>query len=262
MRQNGLALLAAAVALASVAASAEVKTKEIQYKQGGTPLQGFIAWDDAVKGKRPGVLVVHEWWGLNEHARNQARRLAEAGYVGLALDMYGKGKSTQHPDDAGKMATELNKDPKQVKARFDAALAQLKKDPHVDAKKIGVVGYCMGGTIALSMAGAGEPLGVVAAFHAGLQNLPKPKQGQVKARILLNTGAADPMAPQSAVDAFKQSFEGAGAKVEVISYPGAKHGFTNPDADKAGMPALAYNAEADKESWANSMQLFKDVFGS
>ena len=261
MRRNGLALLAAGVALASFATRAEVKTKEVQYKQGSTPLQGFVAWDDAAKGKRPGVLVIHEWWGHNEHARKQAQRLAEAGYVGFALDMYGKGKATQHPEDAGKMATELNKDPKTVKARFDAALAQLKKDPHVDRKKIAVVGYCMGGTIALAMAAGGEDLDAVGAFHAGLQNVPKPKKGQVKPRILLNTGAADPMAPQAAVDAFKQLFEEAGAKVEVVSYPGAKHGFTNPDADKAGMPALAYSAEADKESWANTMAMFKEVFG-
>jgi dienelactone hydrolase len=259
---NGLALVAAGIALASTAARAEVKTRELTYKEGKTTLQGFVAWDDAVKGKRPGVLVIHEWWGHNEHARNQARRLAEAGYVGFALDMYGKGKVATHPNDAGAMATELNKDPKRVKARFDAALAQLKRDPRVDKQKIAVVGYCMGGTIALSMAGAGADLDAVSTFHAGVQNLPQPKKGEVKARILVNTGAADPMAPQAAVDAFKQSMTDAGAKVEVISYPGAKHGFTNPDADTKGMPALAYNAEADKESWANTVQFFKDVFGS
>jgi dienelactone hydrolase len=262
MRMTGLVWFAAAWALASPVAQAAVKTKEVPYKEGKTALQGFVAWDDAVKGKRPGVLVVHEWWGNNEHSRNQARRLAEAGYVGFALDMYGKGKVAKHPDDAGAMATELNKDPKTVKARFDAALAQLKKDPRVDPKKIAVVGYCMGGTIALARAAAGDDLGAVATFHAGLQNVPLPKKGDVKARILINTGAADPMAPSPAVDAFKQAMVDAGAQVEVISYPAAKHGFTNPDADKAGMPALAYNADADKQSWESTMKMFKEVFGT
>lgn len=262
MRMRRLVSLAAACVLASVTAGAEVKTKQVQYKQGKTTLQGFVAWDAAAKGKRPGVLVIHEWWGHNEHARHQARRLAEAGYVGFALDMYGKGKSTKHPDDAKAMSAELTKDPEVIKARFDAALAQLKKDPRVDSTKIAAVGYCMGGTIALAMAGGGADLDAVATFHAGLQNVPPPKKGEVKARILVNNGGADPMAPAPAVDGFKQAMTEAGAQLEVISYPGAKHGFTNPDADKAGMPALGYHAEADKQSWENTVKLFKEVFGS
>jgi dienelactone hydrolase len=135
------ALVACAVA---VGAQAKVKTKEIEYKQGDTVLQGFVAWDDAAKGKRPGVLVVHEWWGHNDHARNQAVRLAQAGYVGFALDMYGKGKVTTHPQDAKAFVAEATKDAGVLTARFDAALGQLKKQPQVDPEKIGVVGYCFG----------------------------------------------------------------------------------------------------------------------
>jgi dienelactone hydrolase len=253
--------MAACLFLPAVAQAA-VKTKEIEYKQGNTPLQGFMAWDDSAKGKRPGVLVIHEWWGLNEHARQQAIRLAKAGYVGFALDMYGKGKVAQHPQDAQAFAAEANRDPNVVKARFEAGLAQLKKDPHVDPKRIGVVGYCMGGTIALAMAGSGEDLSAVATFHAGVQNVPDVKKGQVKPRILVNTGADDPMAPAGKLDALKHSFADAGARIEVISYPGAKHAFTNPDAGKAGMPALAYNADADKKSWDNTMKMFQEVFRS
>jgi dienelactone hydrolase len=251
-----------ALSLAAVA-RAEVKTKELEYKQGDAALQGFVAWDDAAKGKRPGVLVIHEWWGHNQHARNQAIRLAKAGYVGFALDMYGKGKVAAHPKDAQAMASEATKDPKQVKARFEAALAELKKDPHVDPEKIAVIGYCMGGSIALQMAREGEDVDAVATFHAGLQPPPEPaKKGAVKARILVNNGEADPMAPKEVVQKFEKEMTDAGVKAEVINYPGAKHGFTNPDADKHKMEALGYNAEADKKSWENTMKLFKEVFGS
>src|SRR5205823_4012850 len=149
-------------------------------------------------------------------------------YVGFALDMYGKGKVATHPKDAQAMMEETTKDPAIVKARFDAALAELKKDPHVDAAKIGVVGYCMGGSMALAMARAGEDLAVISTFHAGLQPPSAPaKKGVVKPRILLNTGADDPFVPAAAVDALKKEMADAGVKLEVISYPGAKHGFTN-----------------------------------
>jgi dienelactone hydrolase len=262
MRTIPIVSLMVACMLMPVAGRAAVKTKEVQYKQGDTPLKGYLAWDDSAKGKRPGVLVIHEWWGLNEHAREQAIRLAKAGYVGFALDMFGNGKVARHPQDAQAMAAEANRDPQVVKARFEAGLAQLKKDPRVDAEKIGVVGYCMGGSIALAMAGAGEDLDAVGTFHAGVQNVPQVKKGDVKARILVNTGADDPMAPAGRLDALKQAFADAGARIEVISYPGAKHGFTNPAADKVGMPALAYNADADKKSWENTLKMFKETFGS
>jgi dienelactone hydrolase len=262
MRTIPIVSLMVACMLMPVAAGAAVKTKEVQYKQGDTLLKGFLAWDESAKGKRPGVLVIHEWWGLNEHAREQAIRLAKAGYVGFALDMFGNGKVARHPQDAQAMAAEANRDPQVVKARFEAGLAQLKKNPHVDTARIGVVGYCMGGSIALAMAGAGEDLDAVGTFHAGVQNVPQVKKGDVKARILVNTGADDPMAPAGRLDALKQAFADAGARIEVISYPGAKHAFTNPAADKVGMPALAYNADADKKSWENTMKMFKETFGS
>ncbi|HEY8211831.1 MAG TPA: dienelactone hydrolase family protein [Myxococcaceae bacterium] len=253
--------LIAASALAAWSAAAEVKTREVTYTQDKTQLQGFIAWDDAVKGKRPGVLVIHEWWGHNQHARNQAIRLAKAGYVGFALDLYGKGKVANHPEDAKAMSSALQKDPAVVKARFDAALAELKKDPNVDPKKIGVVGYCMGGSVALQMAREGEDVQAIATFHAGLSAPEKPAaKGAIKPRILVNTGAADSFVPAAAVDAFKKEMEAAGARAEVITYPNAKHGFTNPDAGKHGMDALAYDAAADKASWEASMKMFKEVF--
>jgi dienelactone hydrolase len=262
MRQSAArwALVLSGLLLAAPAPAA-VKTKEIEYKQGDTTLTGLVAWDDAAKGKRPGVLVVHEWWGHNEHARNQAKRLAEAGYVGFALDMYGKGKLAKHPKDAEAFMTAVLSDPALIPARFDAALAELKKDPHVDTKKIAATGYCFGGGVVLGMARSGADLAAVATFHGSLATKSPAEKGKVKARLLVNTGLDDAMITAEQVDAFKKEMDAAGAKYEVIGYPGAKHSFTNPDAAAAGMDALAYNAEADKKSWAAMLKLFKEVFG-
>ena len=260
MRRLRSAAMAIALVASASAVSAEVKTKVVDYAVGGTALQGFIAWDDASAGKRPGILVVHEWWGHNEHARNAARRLAEAGYVGFALDMYGKGKLAAHPDDAMKFMTEATKDPAALGARFNAALAELKKDPHVDEARIGAIGYCFGGTVVISQARLGADLAVVASFHGGLGGLPPVKPGAVKARVLVYTGAADPMIPADQVEAFRKEMATAGVKVDIVAYPGAKHGFTNPAAGSFGMDALAYDAAADKASWAAMLKAFKEVF--
>ena len=258
--RSGLALVTAWLCLAPSPRAADVKTKEIEYRQGDTVLHGFIAWDDAARGKRPGVLVVHEWWGLNDHARNQARRLAEAGYVGFALDMYGKGKVTTHPQEAQAFAAEATKDAEVMAARFNAALEQLKRDPHVDSTKIAAIGYCFGGSVVLGMARAGADLAAVVTFHGALATQQPAQPGKVKARILVNAGAADPFVPPEQVEAFRKEMQAAGARFEIVMYPGAKHGFTNPDAAKYGMSQLAYDAAADKQSWAAMLKLFREVF--
>jgi dienelactone hydrolase len=242
-------------------ASAELKTQEVEYKQGTTVLQGFVAWDDAVKGKRPGVLVIHEWWGHNEHAREQARRLAKAGYVGFALDMFGKGKLATHPADAKTFTAEATATPATEKARFDAALAELKQRPEVNPKQIGAIGYCFGGGVALDMARMGEPLAFVATFHGALAAKEPAKKGAIKPKLLILAGADDPMVGKDQVAAFKQEMTAAGAKYEVVEYPGAKHAFTNPDAGKFGVPGLEYNAKADQESFAALLKLLSDTFG-
>ena len=260
MRLQGR-LIAAALALGvATSASAAVRTRVVDYTQGGTALEGMLAWNDAVQGKRPGVIVVHEWWGFNGHARNQARRLAEAGYVAFALDMFGKGKLAAHPDDAMKFVAEATKDPAVVKARFDAALALLKSDPHVDPGRIAAIGYCFGGGVVLDMARAGEDLDAVVTFHGVLATQSPAARGAVKPRILVLAGAADPLVPAAQVEAFKQEMTAAGANFKVVMMPGAKHGFTNPDAGTYGVDALAYSAEADKASWADMLGLFKEVF--
>jgi dienelactone hydrolase len=248
-------------ALVATPAAAEVKTKEIEYTQGSTKLLGFAAWDDAQKGKRPGVLIVHEWWGHNQHARNAALRLAKAGYVGFALDMFGKGKLATHPKDAQAFVAEATKDPVAEKARFDLAVSELKKLPQVDDKKIAAIGYCFGGGVVLDMVRAGEDLVAAATFHGALSPRVGTK-GPLRPRILVMTGADDPMIGQETVDAFKKEMTGAHAVFEVVSYPGAKHSFTNPDADKAGVPGLAYNAKVDQESWAALLRFLQQSFSA
>jgi dienelactone hydrolase len=247
------------LAIASTA-SAAVQSREVEYKQGDTVLQGTLAWNDAVKGKRPGVLVVHEWWGHNEHARNQAKRLAESGYVAFALDMFGKGKVATHPQDAQAFVEEAMKDPAATAARFAAAREVLVQDPHVDPKRIAAIGYCFGGGVVLGRARAGDDLAAVVTFHGMLATETPAEKGKIKGRVLACAGAADPFVPQAQVEAFKQEMKAAGAKFQVITYPGAKHGFTNPDAGSYGMEQLAYNADADKKSWAALLKLLKQVF--
>ena len=254
-------LVAACLALAG-SARAEVRTKPLEYTQGGTPLRGFLAWDDAAGGKRPGILVVHEWWGHNQHARDQAVRLAKAGYVGFALDMFGNGKVATHPQDAKAFVQEASKDPAVLRARFDAALATLKAQPQVDPAHVGAVGYCFGGGVALRMARAGEDLDAVAVFHSAIPADEPASGAKVKPRILIATGGADPLVPPEKAEAFAKALRAQGATVQVVTYPGAKHSFTNPDAGKAGMDGLAYDAEADRKSWEAALQLFREAFKS
>jgi dienelactone hydrolase len=256
---NKTLLFAALAVTLTLPARAEIQTREVDYRHGNTLLQGFFAWD-AAKGKRPGVLVVHEWWGHNEHARRQARRLAEAGYVGFALDMFGKGKLAKHPDDAMAFVREATKDPEVTRARFLAALDTLKAHEAVDTAKVGAIGYCFGGTLVLSMARGGASLDAVASFHGGLGNLAPAAAGGVKARVLVLNGAADPMVTADQLGAFEREMREAGARFEVVNLEGAKHSFTNPDADAAGMEALAYSAEADRRSWEALLAMLGEVW--
>jgi dienelactone hydrolase len=250
-------VLAAALCLFASAAVAAVKTRVVEYQEGDTPLQGYVAWNDSYTGKRPGVIVVHEWWGENENTRKQARRLAEAGYVAFALDMYGKGKVTTHPATAQEFMQEALKNPDAMAKRFDLADDLLKKDPHVDPTKIGAIGYCFGGGVVLDRLRAGADLKAAAVFHGSLATEHPAQPGAIKGHVLVLVGGADPMEPPDLVAKLKKELDDAGAKYEVITYLGAKHGFTNPDAGKAGMPALAYNATADRESWAAMLKSFK-----
>lgn len=240
-------------------AGPDIQTRQVSYTAGTTPLQGLLAWDASVQEKRPGVLVVHEWWGHNEHSDEQARRLARAGYVGFALDMYGEGKNTVHPESAQAFMQAAVGDMDAMVARFQAALAQLKADPHVDSTRIAAIGYCFGGAVVLGMAQSGMDLKSVVSFHGAMPPAMDVPQGSVKARILILAGEADPMVPAAAIDSFATRLTAAGADVQVVRYAGAEHGFTNPKAASFGMDGLKYDAKADEESWAAMLKLFGET---
>jgi dienelactone hydrolase len=242
---------------------AEVHGTEVSYRAGDTTLKGYLATDPALKGPRPGVLVVHEWWGHNEYARKRARMLAELGYTALAVDMYGDGKQANHPDDAGKFSGELRKNMPVAEARFKAALELLQSQPGVEAEKIAAIGYCFGGGVVLEMARRGLPLKGVASFHGSLGTAQPAQPGAVKARVLVLNGDEDPFVKPEQIGAFKQEMQAAGVDFEFVGYPGAKHSFTNPDADSFGQRfqlPLAYNAEADRASWQKMQDFFRNIF--
>lgn len=256
-----LACALIAVLLAS-ASRASIKTEEVNYSEGGAKLKGFLAWDDAISGKRPGVLVVHEWWGLNDYARSRAKQVAELGYTAFAVDMYGDGKVADHPKDAGEFAASVMKDPQVAFSRLRTAMQVLKSQPTVDPDKIAAIGYCMGGAIVLNAAREGFDLDAVASFHGSLGGL-VPIKGPIKAKVLVCHGAADSFIPPEKVEAFKNEMKEADADFKFISYPGAKHGFTNPAADETHKKFeidVAYNAEADTESWKELKAFLQAVF--
>jgi dienelactone hydrolase len=256
-----LVVLMVFIGLAS--AQAAIKGEPVEYKSNGTVHKGYMVYDDAIATKRPGVLVIHEWWGHDEHARNSARKLAEAGYVALALDMYGDGKQAHHPDDAGKFAGEVRKNQSLMKSRFEAGMKLLQKQSRVDAKRVAAIGYCFGGSVVLEMARAGENLRGVASFHGGLATENPAKPGKVKAQVLVMNGAEDPFVPAEQIAAFKKEMESAKVDYKFVNYPGAKHSFTNPSADANGAKfklSLAYDAQADQASWSDLQSFLKHVF--
>lgn len=249
--------------LLSATAWGKVTGKAVEYRAGDTVLKGYLALNPALKGKRPAVLVVHEWWGHNEYARKRARMLAEQGYVALAVDMFGDGKTAQHPDDAGKFAAEVMKNKTVGEARFNAALEFVKKQPQVDPTRIAAIGYCFGGGVVLHMARMGADLKGVASFHGSLATDAPAQPGTIKAKILVFNGDADKMIPPEQVAAFKEEMTRAAADFRYVGYPGVMHSFTNPDADsyakKFNLP-LAYNRKADKDSWKQALKFLREVF--
>ena len=248
----------------SAAASSAVKERDINYESAGVVLRGSLAYDDALPGRRPGLLVVHEWSGLNEHARHSARRLADAGYVALALDIYGEAKQAHRPKEALMLSTELRSNLPIMQARFDAARDLLRAQPSVDPTRIGAIGYCFGGGVVLEMARAGENLRGVVSVHGVLDTAAPARTGAVKADVLVLTGGADPYVTEDQVEELDRELKTAGAHYKIITYPGAKHSFTNPAAKEYGgkqfdMPGDEYNADADQRSWNEIMAFLERV---
>lgn len=250
--------------LLSPIAFAAIQEKAVDYSDGSTQLKGYLVYDDASKAPRPGVLVVHEWWGLNDYAKKRARMLAELGYTALAVDMYGDGKSTEHPEDAKTFMEAVTAQAGLAKSRFLAAKSVLEKAPGVDAEKIAAIGYCFGGATVLDLARQGIDLKAVVSFHGAL-NTPSPAtKGAVKASVLVLNGADDGWVTADSIAAFEKEMKDAGARYQFVNYPGAKHGFSNPDADRLGKATnlpIAYNADADKQSWEAMRKLFETRLG-
>jgi dienelactone hydrolase len=236
-----------------------IKEEVVTYTAGGVTLKGFVAYDANIPGKRPAILIVPEWWGLNDYPKMRARKLAESGYIAMAVDVFGDGKIAANPTEAQELTTPFYKDPSLAKARMDAALNKIKEYKQTDSENIAVIGYCFGGYVALNYAKLGANLKGVVSFHGGLGGAPVDKN-LLKAKVLVCHGASDKFVSQKDAEGFKHKLDSIGADNTLKIYPNATHAFTNPAATETGkkfnMP-IEYNAEADRDSW-NDMKVFLD----
>lgn len=242
---------------------ADIHTEEITYNGDGIEMKGYIARDSNQGSPAPGVLVVHEWWGCNEYAQRRARMLAEVGYTGLALDLYGDGRIAANPDEAGELMQARIDDMAGTRTRFMAALDALKTQPGVDGNRIGAIGYCFGGGVATHMARMGAPLCITGSFHGAIGLAAVAGPDQIDCRIMVYNGEADVLIDAEQIAGFKAEMAKTGAHYDFIQLPGALHGFSNPmattNARKYGLP-LAYNALADESSWAHLRLSMEHVF--
>jgi dienelactone hydrolase len=240
-----------------------LQSKEVVYEGDGITMKGYLAWHDSITGPRPGVIVVHQWWGLNDHARTSADRLARMGYVAFALDLFGDGRVADNPDDARAFTVGVTGEYDQVKRRFDAALRTLQADPHCQPENVAAIGFCFGGGIVLNMARLGVPLKAFACFHGSLAPVQKAMPGSVKGKVLVMNGADDTFVSPEAIVDFKSEMDSAGVDYEFVNYPGALHAFTDPAATETGKKfgmAVAYNEEAAKKSWAKLAEFLESAF--
>jgi dienelactone hydrolase len=236
---------------ATVAKVPGIRTETVTYSSDTATMHGYVAYDTGTTSPRPVVLIIHEWWGLNDYAKQRARQIAELGYVAFAVDMFGGGKTADNPTDAGNLAGPFYGNPELVKTRLAAALAKAKMYGETDTARVAAIGYCFGGAMALSYARMGGNLDGAVSFHGNL-NLGPSDKTLLKAKLLVLHGAADPMVPREQVDQFKRQMDSIGADYKVIEYPGALHAFTNPAATEVGKKfniPVAYDAKADSASW-------------
>jgi dienelactone hydrolase len=245
-----------------LAASAEAKihTEAVEYKDGDTILEGYLAYDDSAKEKRPGVVVVHEWWGLNDYAKGRAEELAGLGYVAFAIDMYGKGVRAKTAEEAAKLAGVYRADRNLMRRRAAAGLEVLKKYPLTDTRRIAAIGYCFGGGVVLEMARAGTDIAGVVSFHGNLEN-PNPADAEnIRASVLVLHGADDPFVKPEQVDAFWEEMKKTPADWQINIYSGAVHSFTNPASGNDPSKGLAYNEKAAKRAWSAMKLFFAEIF--
>jgi dienelactone hydrolase len=252
------------VVFAFLVVSASVQAKAIghsvDYRDGDLSFQGYIAFDEAFSARRPGVLVVHDWMGVSAETRRRCEMLAELGYVAFAADVYGKGVRPSSPEEAGKLAGLYKGDRALYRKRLALALAQLKKDVHVDASKLAAIGYCFGGTGVIELARSGADVKGVVSFHGGLDS-PRPEDGKaIRCKVLALHGADDPNVPADQVAAFQDEMRKAGVDWQMVYYGGAVHAFTNPGAGSDPHRGAAYDARADARSWDAMREFFQELF--
>jgi len=244
----------------AINAEAAVKSRIVEYRQGNTVLEGYLAWDDATTASRPGVLIVHEWTGLGPYVKQRAEMLAKLGYLAFAADIYGKGIRPATPAEAGKTAAIYKADRPLMRARVRAGLDQLLKQKLVDPQRIAAIGYCFGGTTVLELARDGADIRGVVSFHGGLAT-PTPQDARnIKAKVLALHGADDPFVKADEVAAFQNEMRKGGVDWQFTSYGNAVHSFTNPDAGNDNAKGAAYNEKADRRSWEAMKQFFGEIF--
>ncbi len=249
------------LALAAGAALAEVRTETVRYGEGDVTFEGYLAYDTDFDGKRPGVLVFHEWWGLNDYAKGRARQLAELGYVALAADMYGGGRTAADPQAAGELAKPLRDDRALMRRRAILALDKLLTHPLVDDESLAAIGFCFGGTVALELARAAAPLDAVVSFHGGL-GTPEPRDARnIRGFVLVLHGAADPHVPPQEVLDFWKAMNDAKVDWQMNAYGGAVHAFTNPAAGSDPAAGSAYDPTAAQRAWADMKLAFLQTIG-
>lgn len=262
MKFSASVVLIAGAALLASGMRGEIKTRAVPYEHAGVKLEGYLAYDDAAEGERPAVLVVPEWWGLNDYVKGRARQLAELGYVALAVDMYGKGIVTDDPKQAGKLAGAFYGSPLMA-ARAQAGLDQLLAVDGVDAERVAAIGYCFGGTTVQALAVTGAPVAGIVSFHGGLIGPTSAEAAKIKGSVLMLNGGADSFVKPEEITAFKAALEEAETDYIWVDFAGALHAFTNPAADevssRTGLP-VAYDAAADRRSWRYMQDFFDEIF--
>jgi dienelactone hydrolase len=248
-----------AICLAAGAAQAALREVTVDYRDGDLPLQGTVYYDDTQAAPRPGVLVIHEWWGLNDYARQRARQLAALGYVALAVDMYGEGKVTEHPKQAGEWAGMVTANVAAWRRRALSALSALRAQTQVDATRLAAIGYCFGGASVLQLAYSGADLRGVVSFHGSLPPATATEVDDIRAAILVEHGGADGFVSAERVAAFEAALAGSAVDWRLTVHGGARHGFTNPRAGDYGLEGLAYDARADRRAWAAMRDFLAEV---
>ena len=256
------ALLSTVVALTALSQSAfaKIKTEVVEYKDGDAVLEGFLAYDDASDKPRPGVLVVQDWTGVGDYVKGRAQQLAEMGYVAFCADIYGKGVRPTDPKDCAAQAGKWKGDRSGLRQRVKVGLEQLVKNPLVQKGKVAAIGYCFGGTTVLELGRSGADVQGIVSFHGGLST-PTPEDAKsIKAKVLVCHGADDPFVKADEVAAFKDEMTKGAVNYKFVAYPGAVHAFSNPAAGSDNSKGAAYNAAADKESWAAMKEFFAEIF--